>query len=246
MRENAPVGRRLAPGMDGQHEPSGTPAPTGVDVESGAPRSSRPANVAGLGAPLPAAPREILLLRHGRTPGNELHRYNGRTDESLSAAGRLALEARAPFPGAPPPIVYVTPLRRTKETAAILFPGARQIAVPGLREMDFGDFEGRSYADMEHDAAYRAWVDGGCLGPIPGGEGRAKFMPRCVAAFRAVLAADRTDRLVFVIHGGSIMALCSALATPKRDYFDWQPPTAGGFLLRTLGARPELELVDEV
>ena len=190
-----------------------------------------------------AAPREILLLRHGRTPGNELRRYNGTTDEPLSAAGRAALSGKAYDPA---PLVYVTPLVRTKETAAILFPGAHQIAVPGLREMDFGDFEGRSYADMADDAAYRRWVDSGCLGPIPNGEGRASFVPRCVAAFRAVLAADRSDRLVFVIHGGSIMALCSALATPKKDYFDWQPPNAGGFLLRVLGPGPALELVKEV
>jgi alpha-ribazole phosphatase len=192
---------------------------------------------------VPGAGREILLLRHGATPGNELHRYNGRTDESLSAAGRKALSEKRFDPA---PIVYVTPLRRTKETAAILFPAARQIAVPGLREMDFGDFEGRSYADMADDPAYRAWVDSLCAGPIPNGEGRAHFVPRCVAAFRAVLAADQSDRLVFVIHGGSIMAICSALATPKRDYFDWQPPNDGGFLLRTVGEGPELELIKKV
>ena len=144
------------------------------------------------------------------------------------------------------PIVYVTPLRRTQETAAILFPGARQISVPGLREMDFGDFEGRSYLDMADDPAYRAWVDSLCTGPIPNGEGRARFVPRCCAAFRAVLAADKSPRLVFVIHGGSIMAICSALATPKKDYFDWQPKNGGGFLLRTVGPGPELELVETV
>ena len=136
----------------------------------------------------PDAPlsREILLIRHGRTQGNEKHRYNGRTDEPLSSAGRAALAEKRFEPA---PIVYITPMRRTKETAELLFPGARLLSVPGLREMDFGDFEGRSYADMEHDAAYRAWVDSGCLGPIPNGEGRAAFVPRCCAAFRAVLEA---------------------------------------------------------
>ena len=234
----------------------------------------------GLAQGGPDAPvsREILLIRHGRTPGNELHRYNGRTDEPLSDAGRAALAEKrfdlaafgafapafadpsAGWPGestSPPPkldaspresapIVYVTPLRRTQETAAILFPGARQLSVPGLREMDFGDFEGRFYADMEHDAAYRAWVDSGCLGPIPNGEGRAAFVPRCCAAFRAVLAADKSPRLVFVVHGGSIMALCSEYAAPKKDYFDWQPPNGGGYLLRTAGDGPEMELVAEL
>ena len=189
--------------------------------------------------------REIVFLRHGRTPGNELHRYNGRTDEPLSDAGRAAL-AEVRFAFIAPPLVYVTPLRRTRETAAILFPDARQLTVPGLREMDFGDFEGRSYADMADDAAYRAWVDSGCLGPIPNGEGRARFVPRCCAAYRAVLSSDRADRLVFVVHGGTIMSVCSAYAAPRRDYFDWQARTGGGFLLRTVGDGPELELIEEV
>ena len=189
--------------------------------------------------------REILMLRHGRTPGNELHRYNGRTDEPLSDAGRAALrERRFDFPA--PPVVYVTALRRTRETASILFPDAKQLTVPGLREMDFGDFEGRSYADMADDPAYRFWVDSGCLSPIPNGEGRAKFVPRCCAAFRAVLASDRSDRLVFVVHGGTIMAVCSSLAVPKRGYFDWQTSNGGGFRLRTLGSDTELELIEEI
>ena len=64
--------------------------------------------------------RELLLLRHGSTPGNELHRYNGRTDEPLSEQGRAALRARH-YESAP--LVYVTRLRRTRETAEILFPG---------------------------------------------------------------------------------------------------------------------------
>ena len=186
---------------------------------------------------------KLVLIRHGRTPGNELHRYNGTTDEHLSDAGRASLAA---LRFAPAPLVYVTALRRTRETAAILFPDARQITVPGLREMAFGDFEGRSYADMENDAAYRAWVDSGCLAPVPNGESLPGFIARCCAAFRAVLASDRSDRLVFVVHGGTIMAVCSEFAVPKRGYFDWQTSNGGGFRLRTLGSDTELELIEEI
>ena len=34
---------------------------------------------------------------------------------------------------------------------------------------------------MEHDAAYRAWVDGGCAGRCPGGEDRAEYTARVCA-----------------------------------------------------------------
>ena len=186
--------------------------------------------------------REIQLLRHGRTPGNAAHRYNGVTDEPLSDEGRAALTEKH-YPETP--IVYVTRLRRTRETAAILFPGARQITVPGLREMDFGDFEGRSYIDMEHDAAYRAWIDSGCLSQIPNGECRADFTARIARAFRALLAADRAERLTVVAHGGTLMAVGSVFVDPRRDYFAWQPKNGGGYLLRTTEDPSRLELIEE-
>ena len=185
--------------------------------------------------------REILLLRHGSTLGNELRRYIGRTDEPLSDAGRAALAEKR---YAPAPVVYVTPLRRTRETAAILFPSARQITVPGLREMDFGDFENRSALDMEHDAAYRAWIDSGCNDPIPSGERRDRFTARCCAAFRAVLAQDKSERLVFVVHGGTIMSVCSELAAPARAYYEWRALNGGGYRLRTTDCSEKLELIE--
>ena len=39
-------------------------------------------------------------------------------------------------------------MTRARQTARILFPEAEQIVVPGLREMDFGTFEGRNYVEM--------------------------------------------------------------------------------------------------
>lgn len=183
--------------------------------------------------------RRVLLLRHGRTEGNDLHRYNGATDEPLTPAGREALLSRH-YPETP--VVYVSPLRRTRETAAILFPGAKQITVPGFREMDFGDFEGRSFADMEHDASYRAWVDSMCLDPIPNGESRERLLSRTGAAFRALLRCDRGERITIVAHGGTLMALCSLYATEQRDYFDWQPKNGGGYLLALDETAPEPRL----
>ena len=185
--------------------------------------------------------REILLLRHGRTPGNAAHRYNGVTDEPLSPEGIAALKEKR-YP--PTDTVYVTRLQRTRQTAAILFPGAKQITVPGLREMDFGDFEGRNFTDMEHDDAYRAWVDSGCLSQIPGGERRSTFTARIAAALRALLRTDKSDRLTIVAHGGTIMAVCTVFVDPARDYFAWQPRNGGGYLLRTTDDPEKLELAE--
>ena len=63
----------------------------------------------------------------------------------------------------------ITSLQRTRQTAEVLFPDAKLVVADGLKEMDFGVFEGRNYREMEHDPQYRAWVETGCEGRCPGG-----------------------------------------------------------------------------
>lgn len=172
----------------------------------------------------------IFLLRHGATACNAERRYQGRGDAPLSPAGRAALR-RADFS---PESVYVSPLSRAVETAAILFPGVRRIPVPALMEMDFGAFEGRNSLEMARDAGYRAWVEGGCTGQCPGGESRESFSARVCGAFSALVdecLAAGADRLVIVAHGGVQMAALERFALPRRAYFDWQTPCGGGFIL---------------
>ena len=189
----------------------------------------------------------VYLLRHGETEYNTQRRYLGRTDLPLSPKGRADLVPGDFSPG----IVYVSPLRRAVETAELLFPDAETEAVPGLREMDFGIFEGRSAAEMSGDPAYRQWVDGFCQGPVPGGESKDSFSRRTCRAFAALLdgAADRGEEsLAVVAHGGTQMAVLERYALPRRDYFSWRAPPGGGFVLDAGRWREErvLTLLDTV
>ena len=171
---------------------------------------------------------KIYLIRHGVTRLGEEKRYQGRTDAPLSEGGRASLR-RADFD---PERVYVTSLCRTAETASILFPSARLIAVPDLREMDFGAFEGRGYWEMEDDADYRAWVDGKCEGRCPGGEDRPGFFSRVCKAFEDVLRREAgADSLVIVAHGGTQMGILDRWGKPERMFNKWQRPCGCGWLL---------------
>lgn len=172
----------------------------------------------------------VWLLRHGETDYNARGKYLGSTDLPLSERGRERL-ARADFS---PDAVYVSPLRRTAETAELLFPEARQIVVPDFREMDFGIFEGKSWRDMEGLPAYRTWVDGGCVDAPPGGESKARFCQRVCSAFGALVSERRragAEVLVIVAHGGTQMAALERFGRPGRDYFSWNGPLGGGFVL---------------
>lgn len=168
----------------------------------------------------------VYLLRHGKTAWNLEGRYQGRSDIPLCEAGKRELSP-ADFS---PERVYVSPMKRAAETAQLLFPGVQPIAVPGLEEMDFGAFEGKRFRDLADDPAYRAWVEGNCTGPCPGGEGREDFSRRVCAAFERLMARER-EQLVIVAHGGTQMAILERYGRPHRDYFAWQSPNGGGFLL---------------
>ena len=69
----------------------------------------------------------IYLLRHGLTEYNAEKRYQGQRDIPLSAAGRAML-CRADIS---PKTVYITPLCRTRQTAEVLFPGAKLVEIDG-------------------------------------------------------------------------------------------------------------------
>lgn len=181
---------------------------------------------------------KVYLLRHGETEYNVQKRYQGSRDIPLSAKGRGEL-TRAPFS---PRTVYVSPMRRAVQTAELLFPDARLIPTPGLREMNFGAFEGRNYMEMANDPEYRAWVDSGCEDKIPGGERRKEFCDRVCAAFAPLVdraLAEGEETLVILAHGGTLMAAMERYALPRKKYFEWSAPNAGGFVLDADRWRPD-------
>lgn len=184
----------------------------------------------------------VYLIRHGKTAGNMERRYVGSTDEPLCEAGIAEVNARRDHMMAvkQPGTVYVSPMLRCRQTAEILFPGAVQINVPDFREMDFGQFEYKNYEELAGDARYQAFIDSGGHLDFPGAEPQQQFrlrvrnaFIRCLKkneAFMANLILDEPRKpLVFVLHGGTIMAILDAYARPHRDYFDWQTDPACGY-----------------
>ena len=130
------------------------------------------------------------------TKGNQEHRYVGATDEGLLPEEKDRLQARAADMNLHPTIVFVSPARRCRETAACLFPGAAPelIVVPEFMEMDFGAFEYMTYQEINEDpdpahrAAYQRYIDAGGETAFPGGESKAEFTRRVCDGFeRAVL-----------------------------------------------------------
>ena len=168
-----------------------------------------------------------IFIRHGKTAGNLEGRYIGRrTDEGLCAEGREALLKKI-APKAE--WVHVSPMLRCRETAEILYPGMAAAPVEGLQECDFGEFEGKNYAELNGRADYQAWIDSGGEMSFPGGESRAQFAARCVKAFEEYARGLPDGRHAFIVHGGTIMALMEHLTNRPGSYFDFQVKNGEGY-----------------
>ena len=163
----------------------------------------------------------VYFIRHGMTAGNREKRYIGRTDEPLCSEGIAALQAVTP-PACDH--LIVSPMRRCIETARILYPAQKPVLCSLLRECDFGAFEGKNYMDLDGDPVYQSWVDSGGMGDFPLGESPAAFKARCVSGFQ-MLMAGMDGTAAFVVHGGTIMAVCEALH--GGEFYSYHLPNGG-------------------
>ncbi len=157
--------------------------------------------------------------------------------------------------------IYISPMRRCRETAECLFPEmmahGRYEIIEEFREMDFGAFEYRTYQeinedpDSEYRAAYQRYIDSNGETAFPGGESKAEFCSRVCNGFTEVLksvilkssethfsdviddpAGDET--LAMVVHGGTIMALMDRFAVPHKDYFEWSLKPGDSYLVEVI------------
>lgn len=174
--------------------------------------------------------RKILFIRHGKTRGNLEQRYVGRTDESLCREGREELQRnRSLYPSMPGAMLLASPLKRCIETAELLFPDESICMKLNLRECDFGEFEYRNYKELSGNVNYQSWVDSGGTSGFPEGEKPLEFKKRCVKAYEEVILATEKP-LIFVVHGGTIMAILEKYSVEQKDYYSWQIKNGEAYL----------------
>ena len=163
--------------------------------------------------------KRLLFIRHGATAGNLERRYIGRTDEPLCDLGIAQITKQRGKYSAQR--VFVSPMLRTQQTAQLLFPRIKHQVIEDFRETDFGIFEGKTYAELSQCPEYQSWVDSGCTGPIPQGEGIAAFKQRCCRAFDVIIPEIGNGTTALVVHGGVIMAILEAYGVPKKEFYSY-------------------------
>lgn len=166
---------------------------------------------------LPAGAVQLLLVRHGssaRVAGEQPGALvDGHSDPPLSDAGRRQAELVGErLAGERLSGLFVTPLRRTVETAAPLAQklGLAPVVIGDLREVHLGAWEGQLHARLasrdpltgEVFAAERWDV-------IPGAEAMEAFAARVLRGIDHVADVTKPDETaVAVVHGGVIAEAC--------------------------------------
>lgn len=188
----------------------------------------------------------LLLIRHAEPEEDARGRCYGRLDVGLSPAGLVNAERLAEsLRDVELEKVYVSPRRRAVQTAAML--GGTPGVDDRLRELDFGELEGRTYDEIEREqpAFFRRWMETPTLVRFPGGESYGELRERVAAAVDDVVAAHAARTVGFVSHGGVIRAaLAVALGLPDDRAFALDIGYARISVVDWFGGTPVVRLVN--
>ena len=170
----------------------------------------------------------LYLIRHGKTAANEQHLYCGSTDLPLSENGIAELQ-RLHYEIPENARFLTSGMKRTEQTLEILFGNIPHEIRPEFREVDFGDFEMKSYEQLRNDPAYQAWISGDNEQNVPPrGESGARMRSRVLAALERLPAENRDT--VLISHGGTVALIMERLfPSEHRSRYEWQPRPGHGY-----------------
>lgn len=174
------------------------------------------------------AETRLTLIRHGETEWNREGRIQGyHADSLLSANGRAqAGRVAERLAGERVDALFSSDAGRARQTAAPIAAavGLDVLYDAGLRERNYGVFEGRTYEEIEREfpEAYRKFRSRDPHYVPPEGESGAQFRDRVVAALERVANREQGRHAVVITHGGVLgiayRHVTDMLLEAKRDY----------------------------
>ncbi|MDO5562622.1 MAG: histidine phosphatase family protein [Synergistaceae bacterium] len=181
----------------------------------------------------------IFLMRHGKPKlphGGRL--YYGRTDYPLTEEGEsCAAEMAGYLKDIKFSRVFSSDLSRARRTAELAVPAYKDKIeiVPELREINLGDWEGKSFDEVRSD-----WVDlfekrGASFAAVapPNGECFIDVQKRAGEAFDKILSENASGNILIVAHGGVIWTLmCRHFDFELNDMFFYAMGFCGIHILR--------------
>jgi len=190
----------------------------------------------------------IYFIRHGITEGNTRKWFYGKADLPLTEDGKETLrrlKERGIYPDIPADAdCYTSELMRTDETFRIIYGDRPRKALPLLNEMQFGDYECKTYEELKGYDDFDSWAyDKTGDVKLPGGESRNEFAARISRGLRELINLHRMKEWshrhggqaavsVVVCHGGVISAVMQELFPGVNGtMWDWIPDPGLGYMV---------------
>lgn len=174
----------------------------------------------------------IYLIRHGITDGNKRRLYYGSTDLPLAPEGIAALKERCEagiYPDKHGFCLITSALCRTQQTLFEIYGTEPYVIDKRLNEVNFGDFEMKSFEELKDRPDYQLWISGDNWHNFcPHGESGAVMFARAKEAMDEYCRSD----CIIVCHGGIIASLMQEYfpGSCGREYFYmWQPRPCEGY-----------------
>jgi len=174
----------------------------------------------------PADSETVLwLIRHPEPDPAMRGICYGSLDVALSPKGLEQSQSIArSLAGESVDAIYTSPSRRCFEAARCIAAShsCPVNTVAGLRELDFGDFEGRSYDEIaaKDPEFYRHWMERPTKVQFPNGESFRDVADRVIQATRELIVRHYGGQIAIVSHGGVIrIVLADVLGMPAANIF---------------------------
>lgn len=156
---------------------------------------------------------ELYLIRHGITQWNVDKRYLGWTDQPLIDMEKHRLEGlKNSLKTVHFDDCYSSDLIRCQETLNYILPFHHVIPDQRLRELNFGDWEGKTYETLKDDERYQQWLLNWESFAPPNGESGKTFQARVLSFYSELMATwqqNKRRKILIVTHGGVIRYLLS-------------------------------------
>lgn len=170
----------------------------------------------------------LYLIRHAEVEARYQGVFGGRIDMDLSPLGHEQAVTLAGYLKRKKfDAIYASPMKRVHQTLSpYLTNGApKPVVMPKLHEVDFGDWTGLTFEQVEQRFGSRAstWLDKLAAGGIPNAEPAAAYRARIEPCVREILQGHAGQRVAVFCHGGvirQILAILLDLPLPKTAGFE--------------------------
>jgi broad specificity phosphatase PhoE len=178
--------------------------------------------------PAPVPVTRLLLIRHAEVEVKYHRIFGGRIDMGLSPRGRRMARTLAGYlQNKNLDAIYASPIKRVQQTLApVLRQGAPPPTIlPGLREIDFGDWTGLGWKTVTDRFGFAAheWLDKIENQGAPHGEDGHRFRARVEPCVQQIRNAHAGQNVAVFCHGGvirMILAILLDLPLPKTNSFE--------------------------